>query len=78
MGEAVKEDNFCSKNGQFKYIVCTITYIHYSAAGDTRRRCLESRVWSNGYISVLSHGRGGLLGHFDICGSLQGLLEGPW
>ena len=48
--EAVKEDNFWSKNGQFKYIVCTITYIHYSAAGDTRRRCLESRVWSNGYL----------------------------
>ena len=28
-------------------------------------------------ISGLSHGRGGLLGHFDNCGSLQGLLEGP-
>ena len=29
-------------------------------------------------ISGLSYGRGGLLGHFDICGSLQGLPEGLW
>ena len=59
--EAVKEDNFWSKNGQFKYIVCTISYIHYSAAGNTRRRCLEA---FKAFLKV----RGSLHGLFLIRG----------
>ena len=50
------------------YYVQLHTYIHYSSDGVTRRRCIESRAWSNGYL----YGCGGLLGHFDVLFLIRG------